>query len=167
MKLRVLQLGTEGYDIATELRGLLTHWSIDMGKRVSYLLQPKGTSPEDGAPVDKIQLEIERIHHTEDQFEEVDIPFEILGTKVTDKGSGFTGMAVAFIRHINGCFHVVIQPPGALKKTGCPVRRRDFDLRQCEGDKIPDLSPEKLAQSKKERPSPDSTGEFHGMMSGK
>jgi hypothetical protein len=52
----------------------------------------------------------ERLDIGENDFEMVEVPFEVFGTQVTDKASGFTGMATLFIRHINGCFHVEIQP---------------------------------------------------------
>jgi len=82
------------------------------------------------------------------------VPIEILGTIVTDKPSGFTGMAIDFIRHINGCFHVTIQPKGLLKKNGNPIQKADFDLRQCTGKKIKELSESELKESKKKNPSP-------------
>jgi hypothetical protein len=154
MKIKVLKLGSVCKDTATTLTGTLTHWAINIGQRIDYLLQPPGTNPDDGQPLKKINLELERLETTEDQFEEVEVPFEILGTIVTDKASGFTGMAIAFVRHINGCFHVVIQPSGRLPKTGASIKHTDFDLRGCAGDKIPELTQGELATSKVEQPSP-------------
>jgi hypothetical protein len=153
MKIKVLKLGTVCLDKATNLQGTLTHWGINMGARISYLLQPKGLNDE-GQPVQKLYLEEERLSVKPEDFEEVEVPFEILGTQVTSKASGFTGMAVEFIRHINGCFHVVIQPQGLSEKTKAPIRKCDFDLRECTGDKIVELSQQELARSKRERPSP-------------
>jgi hypothetical protein len=153
MKIRVLKLGTVVVDKATELEGTLTHWLIDMGGGINYLFQPKGLT-EDGLPLTKLYLEEKRLAFKSSDFEEVEIPFEILSTKVTDKASGFTGMAVEFVRHINGCFHVVIQPKGVLPKTKTPIQKCDFDLRQCTGPKIIELSKAELAKSKLEKPSP-------------
>jgi hypothetical protein len=153
VRIRVLKLGTVCLDKATELEGTLTHWLIDLGGAVNYFFQPKGLSDE-GQPVQKLYLEEARLKVNETDFEEVEIPFEILGTQVTSKASGFTGMAIEFIRHINGCFHVVIQPKGMSQKTKMPIRKCDFDLRECTGDKITELSEAALARSKEINPSP-------------
>jgi hypothetical protein len=153
MKIQVLKLGTVCRDKATELEGTLTHWVIDMSQGVSYLFQPKGLD-EEGQPVQKLYLEKERLSFHEGDFEDVEIPFEILGSTVTDKPSGFTGMAIEFVRHINGCFHVVIQPKGVSAKTKMPIRKCDFDLRGCIGKKVVQLSKQELARSKENTPSP-------------
>lgn len=152
--LRVIKLGTVCTDKATKLKGTVTHWLCNMGKRIDYLFQPEGLNPEDGQPVKKIILEEERLGVSPEYFEEVEIPFEILGTHVTSKASGFSGMAVEFVRHINGCFHVVIQPSGVLNKTNSPVLKTDFDLRECTGDMITKMDEEQLKTSKENTPSP-------------
>ncbi len=124
-----------------------------MGHGIEYIFQPKGLN-EFGQPLPWIRLELERLETTDDMFEEVDVPVEILASQVTDNASGFTGMAVGFVRHINGCFHVAIQPKGVLEKTKTPVKRLDFDLRQCSGEMITKMTEEELAASKLSRPSP-------------
>lgn len=125
-----------------------------MSGNVSYFFQPRVLDDE-GQPVEHLYLEAERFDVKPEDFEVVPTPFfKILGTTVTDKASGFTGMAVAFIRHINGCFHVFIQPEGLNSKNKSPIQRRDFDLRSCEGEMIEQLPPEKLEESKKKTPSP-------------
>ncbi len=153
MKIKVIKLGVPCRDKATGLTGMLTHWLCNMGQEIIYLFQPKGLNA-DGGPVDKISLERERLEATPAMFEEVEIPFEILGTEIYDKASGYKGMAIAFVRHINGCFHVQIQPPGILKKTNSPIPKEDFDLRQCAGKKIAQLNALELAESKKKKPGP-------------
>ena len=120
IKIKALKLGTKLKDRATNLIGTLTHWVIDLGQRVDYIFQPPGLSPENGCPINHLLLEIERLEYSDENMEEVEIPFDILGKTTTDKASGFTGMAVGFVRHINGCFHVIIQPQGVLEKTGAP-----------------------------------------------
>ena len=148
-------LGTVCRDKATNLTGTLTHWHCDMGQKIMYLFQPKGLNPEDGQPLDKIQIGIDRLDGiAPENVEEVEIPFEILGTTISDKASGFSGMAVAFIRHLNGCFHVYIQPSGVLEKTKQPIKLHEFDLRACEGEKITEMTKSELKKSKIERPSP-------------
>jgi len=153
MKMRVLKLGTVCKDKATKLEGTLTHWIVDLGKKVNYLFQPKGLD-EDGRPVGKLYLVEERLEIKENDFEMVDVPFKILGSIVTSKASGFTGMAVEFMRHINGCFHVVIQPSGMSQKTKAPIGKHDFDLRECTGKKIIEMNEAELAKSKVKNPSP-------------
>jgi hypothetical protein len=154
MIIQVIKLGTVCTDKATELQGTLTHWCLDMDHRIDYLFQPQGLNPKDGRPIDKILVEQARLELPDGGFEDVDVPVKILGTQVTDKASGFSGMAVSFVRHINGCFHVAIQPKGRLPETNAPIRRMEFDLRGCIGEAIEQQSPEELEQSKEERPSP-------------
>lgn len=152
-KIKVLKLGTVCVDKATELKGTLTHWVLDMGYKVSYIFQPKGLD-ENGQPVPKLFLETPRLKVAEEDFEMIDVPFEVLGTIVTDRASGFKGMAVEFVRHVNGCFHVVIQPRGFSEKTRTAIQKCEFDLRQCTGPKIIELSQKELEDSKKACPSP-------------
>jgi hypothetical protein len=154
MKIKVLKLGTTCTDQATELKGTVTHWFIDMGQRIDYVFQPEGTNPDDGQPLPKIILELERLSVTEDDFEEVEVPMEILGTQIMDKPSGFSGMAVGFTRHTHGCFHVSIQPPGRLPKTNGPVKKTDFDLRSCIGAAIKPMTSAELDRDHEARPSP-------------
>jgi hypothetical protein len=153
-KIKVAKLGTVCKDRATELTGTLTHWIYNMDGHVDYLFQPKGLT-EEGQPVDKLYLEIDRLKLKSGDFEDIVIPAEILGTQVTDKASGFTGMAVSFIRHINGCFHVAIQPKGLLAKNNSPIKRCEFDLRGCEGKEIKKLSEAEKKKSEKDEPSPN------------
>jgi hypothetical protein len=150
---RVLKLGTECRDKATALKGTVTHWIMNMGGGIDYLFQPKGLN-EEGQPLKKLYLCQERLAVKETDFEMVEVPFEILGSKVTNKASGFTGMAVQFVRHPSGCFHVEIQPEGTLPKKGTPVTTNDFDIRECVGEKIPKLSEPQMKKSTAERPSP-------------
>lgn len=157
MKIRVLKLGTVCLDTATGLTGTLTHWYINMAKNVEYLLQPRELNPDDGQPVKKLMIEVERLKVTENDFEEVEIPFEILGSIVTSKSSGFTGTATCFVRHINGCFHINIQPKGLLPKTNGPIKPGEFDLRDCEGEKISVLTAEEKKKSEMDNPSPADT----------
>jgi hypothetical protein len=152
-KITVLRLGTVCVDKATELSGTLTHWLMGMDCRIIYLFQPRGLD-ENGLPIKKLSLERERLEVKPEDYETVDVPFEILGSIITSKASGFTGMGVEFVRHINSCFHVVIQPKGLSPKTKEPVRKCDFDLRECEGEKINNPIGAELEQSKAERPSP-------------
>lgn len=160
---RVIKLGTVCVDKATQLTGTITHWTYSLDGIVAYLFQPKGLD-EMGQPVDYLCLEAGRFNVKSTDFETVEVPAEILGTQVKDKASGFTGMAVSFMRHINGCFHVYIQPKGLNKKTNSPIKRCDFDLRSCEGRAIKKMTEDELKKSKIETPSP-SGGKLNDMPS--
>ena len=152
--INVIKLGTCCVDKATKLTGTLTHWFYQLDGHIEYIFQPRGLDKE-GLPVDVIYLIPERLENiTMNDYEKVEVPDNILGTHVTEKASGYNGMAISFIRHINGCFHVVIQPEGLNPQNNGPIKRCDFDLRSCEGEKITALSEEKLKESKEKTPSP-------------
>lgn len=155
MDVTVLRLGTECRDKATGLTGTLTHWLMNMDGRIEYLFQPKGLT-EECQPLKKLYLCGARLDVREADYEEIDVPFEILGTEVADKASGFTGMAVQFVRHINGCFHVEIQPSGVVPIKGTPIASNDFDLRECVGEKIPVMTEADRSESTARYPSPSS-----------
>lgn len=150
---KVLRMGTEALDRATGLVGQTTHWIMGMSGAITYFVQPRGLDSE-GQPLGKLFMPAERLEVKDSDFEEIDIPFNILGTTVTDDASGFTGMAINLIRHRNGCFHVNIQPSGKVKKTGKPIEAREFDIRGCSGEQIPVLTEEQMKQSEEKNPSP-------------
>lgn len=152
-RIKVIKLGTVCVDKATGLTGTLTHWVFNMSEQILYFFQPKALD-DTGQPVERLLLEVERLEYKEEDLETVSVPFEILGTILTDKASGFTGMGVAFIKHINGCFHVFIQPKGLNTKTNSPIQKNDFDLRSCEGEMINEMNEKKLKKSRKKTPSP-------------
>ena len=149
----VLKLGTFNTDTATGLKGMITHWQYGLDGFVRYLLQPKALNPETGLPVDKINLEKERFKD-QSQIENIEVPVEILGSQVTDNASGLTGTAIAFVRHNTGCFHVVIQPAGVIKKTNQCIDRTDVALTQCSGPKIKVMTAAQTKTEETKRPSP-------------
>lgn len=151
--INVITLGTYCTDKATELSGTLTHWLYDLDGHIEYIFQPRGLD-EEGQPVQTLRIIAERLNVQPGNYEKVKVPFEILGSTVRDKASGFEGMAVSFIRHINGCFHVVIQPKGLNPKNNAPIQRSEFDLRSCEGEMITQLAEAKLKRSRLKKPSP-------------
>lgn len=155
MKHPVIKLGTVCTDEATKLTGTLTHWLIGMSGSIDYLFQPNGLNPETCQPVKKIILSPKRLILPPNAMKEIEIPFEILGTQVEDQASGFKGMAIALIMHINGCFHVEIQPPGVTPKDQTPIKTAEFDLRGCTGIEIPVLTEAEQEKSQREKPSPD------------
>jgi len=153
-KFRVIKMRTECVDSATGLTGTVTHWLINMEEKIDYLWRPKGLDGE-GQPLNAIAACAKRLKVADNDFEEVDIPFEILGTEVTDTISEFTGIAIGFLRHVNGCLHVYIQPQGELPGKKGPIERADFDLRGCTGPMITQLSEPELKESEQKNPSPD------------
>lgn len=155
-KITVFKLDTILKEGATGLTGMLTHWYYGAAGDIRYIFQPKGINPEDGKPVDRIMTDAAWIPEGT-PTEEIEIPDEILGSDVMDKASGFKGKAVAFVCHLDGCFHVKVQPPGIVKKTGAPFEQCEFDLRRLEGKMIPVKTEAEVKQSKAEKPSPAST----------
>ncbi len=154
IKLPMVKLCTPCSDKASGVKGMITHVIVGMDRSVKYLFQPRGRNPEDGQPVPRMFLGQERLILPKNCWENVSVPFKILGTPVTDKASGFTGMAIEFVGHPYGCFHVIVQPKGVLPKTRCPIEKAEFDLRQCTGPMIKQLNAEQLKRSKKKKPSP-------------
>lgn len=152
-RFKVLKMGTEALDLATGLTGQVTHWMMGMSENITYFLQPKGLDSE-GQPVGRLYMPVERLKVNEEDFENIEIPSNILGSIVTDDASEFTGMATHLIRHRNGCFHVNIQPKGIVEKTGKPIADHEFDIRGCSGEQIPVLTPAKKKASEKKNPSP-------------
>ena len=151
---KVIRPGAVCTDIASGLTVTVTHWFIDLNHNFTYLTQPKGVNPEDGQPLEKVYLCGARLQHSRKDLVDVEIPIEILGSQVEDKATGFKGMGVELIQHINGCFHVVIQPKGVVEKTKQPIRQKEFDIRGCKGPKIPKLTEEQKEKSEKKNPSP-------------
>lgn len=146
-KVKVLKLGTRCRDKATCLEGVVTHWAMNMSGDVQYVFQP-GRLNDKGQPLDQLYLCGARLEVVDSDYEMIDVPFEILGTTVTDTITTFTGIAVNFIRHLSGCFHVTIQP------SSVEIDALDFDLRRCEGEMIRPLPEKEAEKSKKEEPSP-------------
>lgn len=126
-------LGTMVLDNATQLKGMLTHLHIDLGRSRHYRFQPYGLNPETGEPVKGMWIEPNRIKPLSGQFHipmtlEPVLPFELLDTEVEDIGTGFAGLATALVLHQTGCVHVSIQPRGKLSKSGNAIESHDFDV---------------------------------------
>ncbi len=157
-KLKILKLGLMVEESASGIKGMLTHFQIDMSGNKNYQFQPSYLSPETHEPVEPIWVDPKRILGGTEV--EVELPIEVLGTHVEDKATTFAGTAVALVHHINGCNHFAVKPRGIVEKTGNSIRVRDFDIRRLKGEKIPVLSDEEIQKSQKEAPSPADTHEF-------
>lgn len=153
MKIEHLPLNVDVTDTATGLTGRLVHLNIETGDQRYYNFQPRGLNPETGQPAKRIWLAPARIKDLPPPVV-TELPVEVLGTKVTDDASGFTGKAVAITLHPSGCVHVLIQPSGALAKTGDAIESCDFDIRRVSGPAIPKLTDDQLAESERRHPSP-------------
>lgn len=152
----VIKIRTICKDKATGSKGMVTHIVIDMSQKVNYIFQPEILNDE-GHPTPSIYMDNMRLD-AEDYENLGNLPLDILGSKVTDNASGFTGMATELIMHPNGCFHVNIQPKGT-RKDGNLIKPKDFDIRQCSGSKIPKQTEVKKEESRKQQPSPASMPE--------
>jgi hypothetical protein len=124
--------------------------TIRMDESVGYFLQPLGLD-EKGEPHDRLNVKVEHLDVAPTDYHEIDVPMNILGSIVTDDLSTFTGMAMAFYWHLNGCLHVVVQAPAKDGKIPQPL---EFDLRHCSGDQIPKLTEAEVTASEKATPSP-------------
>jgi hypothetical protein len=148
----MLKLGTNVTDTVTGIKGMLTHYDIDMGRNVHYMFQPGQLSPEDGQPVESFWINENRIEGG--ILKDVNLPLEVLGTQVEDIATGFKGTAIALRLHINGCVHFQVKPKGVIEKTGKSIGYTDFDIRRLKGDAIKQLSEEEIEKSERTHPSP-------------
>jgi hypothetical protein len=161
MKACVFRLGDQFFDLATNVHGSITHLSINMEGHVNYIFQPTGLNKETRQPLATIVVERSRLQRVsqsgsqEVEEVEIEIPFEVLGSQVTHDATGFTGTAILLVYHINGCFHVMIQPHERVPNTGELVKPRDFAYIACSGDQIRKLTAKEVQREKKDRPSPD------------
>ena len=149
----IIKPGSKAKDEPSGLSGIITHAHIEQDGRVQYLLQPHGINPKDGQPVKRIWTLEQRLRGVASNHL-VKLPMEVLGTKVKDTASGFTGIATAFQIHISGCFHVYVQPKGRIKETGDPIASCDFDIRRLEGPAIKKMSEAERDKDQSKRPSP-------------
>lgn len=149
----MLKLGTFITDNATEIKGMLTMYSIDESGNQHYLFQPKGLNPETHHPVDTYWIGEKRVDGA--VIISIELPLYILGTHVEDKATGFNGKAICINYHLNGCIHIEVKPKGIIEKNGEVVKAAQFDIRRLKGDAIKELSEEELEKSKRETPSPE------------
>jgi hypothetical protein len=152
----MIELGSEVEDKATGLKGMVTCLQIEMNKSVYYTFQPKGLNPKTGQPVEGMWLVEERLTGGA-RIDMPDLPVNVLGTIVEDKASGFKGLAVSLVYHLNGCVHFNIQPQG-LQETGAPIETHNFDIRRLTGEAIKPMTKEVKKADEKERPSPTGSG---------
>ena len=148
----MLKLGTDVIDIATGMKGQLTHMQIQTDGVPFYLFQPKGLVKDTGQPLEANYISENRIKGGI-FVEDPELHLDILMSQVEDNASGFKGKVIAITLHINGCVHAVVQPSG-VQKNGEIIKACDFDIRRLSGKKIPKLTAKQKAESEKKNPSP-------------
>jgi hypothetical protein len=151
MKLRLLKLGTIVKDKGSQTEGMLINTIITGDGHTEYVHQPRGLSEDTGEPVKYLIIDSSRIEGAVE--EEMDIPMHILGTEVEDLASGYKGMAINIILHLNGCVHIGVKAPGILP-SGKTIDSQELDLRRLKGAAITPMSEEQKRESQKTKPSP-------------
>ncbi len=148
----ILQLGTVVLDSVTGLKGMLTHFHIDMSGNQNYLFQPQKLNPETGQPVDTYWLNSERVPLA--KTIDFELPMHIIGKQAKDIGSGYSGTIIGITLHINGCVHAELKAKGFIKKSGEAIKAIDTDVRRLKIEGVKMLTPTALQASIKEAPSP-------------
>lgn len=153
----MIELGSIVTDVATGLEGMVTNLQIEMDHSMAYRFQPRGLNPKTGQPVDGTWLVESRLSGGNRIDFPEHLPFDVLGTIVEDKASGFTGMAISMVFHQNGCVHFNVQP-NTQQESGAPVEASNFDVRRLKGEAIQEMTKEEQKIDEKKRPSP--AGDF-------
>lgn len=148
----MIELGSKATDSATGIKGMVTHMQIEMGGNRYYSFQPKGLDTKTGEPAKPMWLVGQRLTNANIVPDDT-WPLDVLGTDVEDDASGFKGVAVSMVLHINGCVHFNVQPKG-LQENGSPIQTENFDIRRLKGKAVKKLTKEALVTSKKVTPSP-------------
>lgn len=152
--MKVYKLGTIVKDKASTTDGMLTHLVIHIGGNLEYIFQPKGLNPKTRAPVERIIVQGARIQNGEELEMDMTYANAILGTQGEDF-TGFKGIILNLVYHINGCIHIGIKPEGVSEDTGNTYDPQEFDIRRVKGEAITPLTEEELRKSIVETPSPE------------
>lgn len=148
----MFKLGVPCVDSVTGLKGMLTHMQLDTSEQVWYNFQPNGLNPKTKEPVDSFWIDPARVSNCISTT--ASLPLEILGTEVEDTASGFKGIVINLVYHINGCVHADVQSKGTLPDSGNKINAVNFDVRRLKGKAIKKLSEKEIDSSTKEKPSP-------------
>ena len=150
------KLGTIVRDSVTGLKGMLTHIQTEMSGDQFYVFQPEGLDKKTLLPLDQMWVVEDRIEDGEDieMPDHINEKMDVLGTEVEDKASGFKGIAIAAIYHMNGCLHIDVQPKGTNPDTGKIIERVNFDIRRLKGKFIEEETEEEVKYSEVKFPSP-------------
>lgn len=149
--MKAYKLATLVKDSISGVQGILTHLNIGGKNSMEYVFQPKSINPSTGMPADVMFIAPERVVGGIE--EEIDVPFDILGTKGEDIGTGYKGKIVNIVYHMNGCLHIGMKKEG-LNQEGNTFPSIEFDIRRVKGVKLNPLTTKEMDDSKKKFPSP-------------
>lgn len=155
-EVQLIKMHTMCKDTATGLEGTVTAAEVHKDGSVDYIFTPKGLSPETMLPLSRIHLHSWRLTVKPEDFEMKEIPTDMIGNTVTHTISGYKGMVIGIVVHLNGCIHYVLQAEGRTKDLN-PVKVIEVDPRSCDGI-IPSATPKKEDPPSPEEPVHKSTG---------
>jgi len=148
--MKLLKLVSPVTDSVTGLDGVLTHANVYNGNVVEYVFQPKSLNKISGQPAGIAFVYDNRI---KGDWEDVDVPIDLIGKDAEDTGTGFKGKIAAFTYHMNGCIHAAIKPPG-LNKDGEMFATSEFDIRRLKIEGIKKKIEKVIKKEQVEKPSP-------------
>lgn len=106
-----IKLGSTVRDVITGFTGIATQRCDYLNGNVQYAIQPK---KDDGSYPDAMFLDYHTLDVVDEGVSDRATPVAetaiILGQKVRDKASGFTGIAIMKNSYLNGCVHFGVQP---------------------------------------------------------
>lgn len=146
-KITVFKKSAIAENIATGIKGAIIMIDFQSENTIHYLIQPKGLDSK-GEPFKPIWTLSNLVKCKE--TEELDVPVEILRTKVKDKITGFSGLATSITYHISGCIHVTI----TAKSSDNSLSAYECSITRCEGPAIKKMTEKEIKKERAERPSP-------------
>lgn len=107
-----IKLGSTVRDAITGFTGIATQRCDHLNGNVQYAIQPPGK--DDGSYPDAMFLDYHTLDVIDEGVSERGTPVAeteiVLGQKVRDKATGFTGIATMKNSYLNGCVHFGVQP---------------------------------------------------------
>jgi len=149
----IVQLNEPVTDKFTGQKGAAVLLDINTEGARTYLFQPKNLSPETHQPVSPFWVTEDRLSGVKLVPLPQRVPFEALGSIVTDRVTGFTGSLLGFAIHPTGCLHVQIQPAGT-QKSGEKIAACDFCITRITGKELTKLTKAAIEEEHRNRPSP-------------
>ncbi len=162
MKKKIIKLDQVVVDKYTGVVGVLTHFMLYCDGSCIYHLKPLGLNKDTKEPFDGTWVVSSRIDPKPSgkaklkntlSTEMIELPIDVLGTKVKHKYTGITGFACSIEYHINGCIHIYIQQKGTTA-SGCAIKQQNFDVRELTGSALKKLSVKQKKTSVRTTPSP-------------
>lgn len=152
-KLQMFSLNQQCKDKATGRKITLTHAVLTPMGVMFYLAQPDALNPKTGRPVDTIRVTPDRV--VDGKAEDISVPLEVIGTKVTDKATGMKGVVTTLVMHPGNCLHATVLPAGLADGNETP-ECVEIDIRRLKGPAIVEMTAEERKASEKKSPSPSS-----------